>query len=379
MSHIRFQAPELPSLAEAQRYWQASEAVRWFSNGGPCLGELVSRIEEYVGRGLHAVPVSSATIGLMVALRAVTPADEGRRRHVVVPSYTFAATAAIIHWAGFKPLFVDVDPVEWHADPESVETVLLEHDGDVAAAVLCATYGSAPSRATTDAWERLCTAHGVGLVVDSAAGFGSRDMAGDLLGTLGDLEVFSFHATKPFAIGEGGVVLTRDAGMADQVRRLCNFGFNDARLVEGQIGVNGKMDELHAALALCVLDRYDEIVAARQGYAQRLRETLEPRGFRFQRGGSTSAHQFLPMLCASREERDALIARAASCDIELRAYFADPLHTMPAFRDDALSDLKVTEDLASRIVCLPVYNAMPDSVLARLVEVCEAADEVGSS
>lgn len=368
MQHIRFQLPELPSLTDAQIYWSASEESRWFSNGGPTLALLVSRLEAYMGRGLHAIPVSSATAGLLVALRAV--AAPGSGRYVIVPSYTFAATAAIVRWAGFEPLFVDVDVDEWHTDPNSLAAALETHPKEIAAAVLCATYGSAPSLRVSADWTRLCADHGIGLVIDSAAGFGSRGQDGEPLGSLGDVEIFSFHATKPFAIGEGGVVFTSRADLADQIRRLCNFGFSERRLVEGSIGVNAKMDELHAALALCVLDRFDVILSARQRYAARLRESLAPSGYQFQWGGPTSAHQFLPMLCRSREARDALICRATEQNIEFRAYFSDPLHTMPAFAQDARQPLRVTENLAARVVCLPIFNMMEDDVIDRLVSVC---------
>ncbi|QWZ08140.1 aminotransferase class I/II-fold pyridoxal phosphate-dependent enzyme [Nocardioides panacis] len=368
MDQIRFQAPQLPTLDDAQKYWSASEQSQWFSNGGPCLKALEVRLADYVGESVEAVPVSSATAGLLIALRAV--AEPGVRKLVVVPSYTFAATAAIVHWAGFEPLFVDIDPEHWHVDPGGLADALRAHPDEVAAAVLCSTYGTAPPRTVVAEWERLCAEHSVPLVVDSAAGFGSRDEDGRPIGTAGDAEVFSFHATKPFAIGEGGVVMTKSSETAARLRRLANFGFSSARVVDGAIGLNGKMDELHAALALCVLDQLEGILERRRGYAEVLRLALEEQHFSFQTGNHSSAFQFLPMLCSSREERDALIARAAEQNIELRAYFGDPLHQMPAFGSSPRMPLPVTDDVAGRVVCLPIYNTMTDSTLQRLIAVC---------
>lgn len=368
---MRFQAPELPRLERVQKYWNAAEETRWFSNGGPCIALLSERLAAYVGGGVHAVPVSSATSGLLAALSVLV--ENMDREYVMLPSYTFAATGAIVRRAGFRPLYVDIDPANWHAHPDAVDQVLATSAPRIAAAVLCSTYGAAPSRGVVQHWERSCRTHEIPLVVDSAAGFGSRDASGSPLGRAGDAEVFSFHATKPFAIGEGGVVVTRSADVAERVKRWCNFGFNEMRVVDGEPGLNGKMDELHAAMALCVLDELEEIVAARRSFAEYLRVALASEGFQFQEGAESSAHQFLPMLCADRTARDSLIARAKGLHIELRAYFGDPLHTMPAFHSDLAADLTATTDLASRVVCLPIYNHMTSQLLDRVVDVCRKA------
>lgn len=368
---IRFQAPQLPDPDQFIPIWDRSRRAQWFSNGGPCVSELAIRLAEYVSDDVYVVPVSNATSALLATLKAVAPTATGT--HVLVPSYTFAATAAAIHWVGMTPIFVDVDPYSWHADPEAVSRAIKEHRSVLGAALLCSTYGAPPPSGMVEKWEWACEEAGIPLVVDSAAGFGSCRADGVPLGRTGDAEVFSFHATKPFAIGEGGAVVTRSRQIAQRVEQLANFGFSKARVVDEFIGLNFKLDELHAAVALSVLGTIDEIVRARQRHTAVLRQALEPRGFVFQADAETSAHQFLPMLCESSSRRDALIAAAEHRGVELRAYFSDPLHTMAAFRQTRVYQLPVTEDLAARVVCLPVHNEMTEEMLARIADACVAS------
>lgn len=112
------------------------------------------------------------------------------------------------------------------------------------------------------------------LLVDSAAGFGSIDEDGRPLGRQGAAELFSFHATKPLAVGEGGLLTTRDPTIAARITELSNFGFDKNRVVGGEPGINAKLDEWHSATALAALDRLDDVLAARSGHLAAMRESL---------------------------------------------------------------------------------------------------------
>ncbi|KRB43876.1 DegT/DnrJ/EryC1/StrS aminotransferase family protein [Terrabacter sp. Root181] len=362
---MRFQRPILPSLHEAQGYWQSAEREQWFSNDGQLVRQFGSKLGQFVGEDIHAVPVANATMGLLLALRASTQAPPGHA--VVLPSYTFAATGTVVKWAGYEPVFVDVDREHWHADPDSMREAL-EGTQKVAALMPCSTYGSAPPPEVVREWAALAEEFSLPLIVDSAAGFGSVDSEGVRLGRNGDAEVFSFHATKPFAIGEGGAVLTKDEELADRVRRLSNFGFGPDRVVEEEPGLNAKMDELHAALGLVVLETYLDVLKRRREYADTLIRDFATQGYAFQAGADSSARQFLPALSSSTNARNALLSRARSRHVELRTYFSDPLHQMPAFATAGRTGvpLPVTHELASRVICLPVYSQMDASVLARI-------------
>ena len=278
----------------------------------------------------------------MVALRALAGPPARPAVEVMVPSFTFAATAAAIAWAGYEPVFVDVDPDGWHLAPDALEAALASRKGAVAAVLACSTFGAPPPAATSAAWTRLADAAGVPLLVDSAAGFGSRDEELRPLGCQGHAELFSFHATKPFAVGEGGLLTTRDRGLAQRMSALANFGLDADRQVNGVPGLNAKMDEWHAATALAALDGFEDVLARR-----RRRLALEPLGFSFQAGAERAAGQFLPALATTPEMRERTLAEARAREVELRTYFDPPLHRMPGFAHHAVAGgLEVTDALA---------------------------------
>jgi dTDP-4-amino-4,6-dideoxygalactose transaminase len=370
---IPFLNPELPPLEAIDRYFELSRKAGWYSNEGPCYRLFVTRAQEFLGDGVSVVPLANCTLGLLLALHALAGRPDGLRTEVVVPSFTFPATAAAIEWAGFAPVFADVDLDSWHLDPEALEQALGERGERVAAVLACSTFGVPPTAHVTEAWERLAGKAGVPLLVDSAAGFGARDASGQRLGYQGDAEAFSFHATKPFAVGEGGAVVTRDTEFAERVRLLTNFGLGPERVVT-ETGLNAKLDEWHAAACLAALDRIDDVITARRRHAELMRDPLEQLGFVFQYGSEHSTWQFVPVLAPDTVARAATLARAAADGLEVRTYFDPPLHRMSAFASCArIGSLSVTESLAARVLSLPLANNFPAEARQRVVATLEAA------
>src|SRR3954447_23916575 len=141
---VAFQRPSLPPIAEIERYFELSRAEGWYSNSGPCHDLLVERSSAVLG-GRSVVPVASAGIGLIAALRALVPATADGARQVVLPSFTFAATAAAVVWCGLEPVFCDIEPEGWHLCPERLDEVLLRRRGRVAAVLACAAFGTPPA------------------------------------------------------------------------------------------------------------------------------------------------------------------------------------------------------------------------------------------
>jgi dTDP-4-amino-4,6-dideoxygalactose transaminase len=367
---IRFQAPQLPSVQNVATYFARADEIRWYSNRGPCHELLVERLEEFLG-GVRCVPVANATLGLMLGLRALVGVGGGRRREVLMPSFTFAATINAVLWAGLEPVFVDVEERSWHLDPTRLEHALAVRAGSVAAVLACSTFGVPPSAAHRAAWEGAARTVGVPLLVDSAAGFGATGDDGQMLGRQGDVEVFSFHATKPFAIGEGGIVTTTDDEIARRIMRLTNFGFEDG-LVDTDVGLNAKLSEWSAATALAVLDGYGEVLTHRRACAARMLAGLERHGYRGQSGTDGAAWQFVPVLAPSPAVRTAALETARRNNIEVRSYFSVPLHAMPAFASVPSADgLRCTDDLAERALSLPMANDLSvsdvDAIVAALV------------
>lgn len=352
---VAFQTPQLPPVAEVHRHFAASEAAGWFSNNGPCARLLAERLSARLG-GLHCVPVANGTLALMVALRAGGARAGGE---VLMPSLTFAAAGAAVRWAGLSPVFVDVDPEAWHMDPDALDAAI-EARGDRAVAILAAsTFGTPPSPVIRRRWEAAARTARVPLIVDSAAGLGAIAEDGMPLGGQGDVEIFSLHATKPFAIGEGGLVVTRHEAVAHAAACLANFGLCDG-VVTGAVGLNAKLAEWPAATGLAVLERFDDILAARRATAAAVLDAALPLGFSDQATGGERAWQFVPLAAPTPAVAENVAREAAAADIGVRLGRGFPLHRMPAFAAVERADaLHVTEDLAERLVLLPMANRLP--------------------
>ena len=367
-TRLRYQRPQHPPLSEVARYFEMSEAAHWYSNGGPCHELLVRRLETRLGNGAHVLPVGNGTLGLMVALAAVTQDMPATRDLVITPSYTFAAAISAILWTGRQPLLVDVDPHHWQLAEADLARALDRYGSRVAAVLGTSTFGCPPPDATLARWQELCRGARVPLVMDSAAAFGATLEDGRWLGTQGDVEVFSFHATKPFGTGEGGLISTRSAALRERMARLVNFGFGADRVVLDPLGMNAKLSELQSAVCLAVLDRLDDILAARRSRAAAIVSALMPLGFTFQAGAARSTWQSVPALAADAATREAVRARATANDVEVRAYFETPLHAHPPFADyPRASDLSVTNDLAARCLSLPMANDLSHDEIERVI------------
>jgi dTDP-4-amino-4,6-dideoxygalactose transaminase len=358
---IRFQRPSLPSTSHIDRYLDLSREERWFSNGGPCSRLLSERLADRVGA--YCVPVANGTLGLMAAIASIfeTARNSLGCSPALMPSFTFLATAQAVVWSGLEPRLMDVDPSHWHLDASRLEKVL--HDRtDFGAVVAVSAFGTPPQAETRIRWEGACASAGLPLIVDSAAGFGGVADDETPVGSQGDVEVVSFHATKPFAIGEGGAVFTRKRALYERVELAVNFGLGPDRSVDLPVGLNAKMSELHAATALAVLDEFESILASRRRSATRIRAAAGP-GITWQSGCELSTWQFVPVAFRDSQQREQVI-RSCRDRVQTRTYY-QPLHTMEPFRQTLVAggDLSRTEDLHARLLCLPMANDLDDSEL----------------
>jgi dTDP-4-amino-4,6-dideoxygalactose transaminase len=243
----------------------------------------------------------------------------------------------------------------------------------------CATFGVAPPTAQRTAWRASCERYGVPLLIDAAPGFGSLDEEGRRIGGLGDTEIFSFHATKPFAIGEGGAVVTADQELAERITRLINFGIDRGTRSSTEIGLNAKMSELHAATALAMLDRVDGVLARRRANAQRLQAAVADMPYTFQSGSSSSTWQIFQLLAPTPAVRERCVELAAGHGIEVRTMHAPALHRQPAFSRHARGALPVTDFLAERALALPMANTLPEHAFERIPALLRAAANGESS
>jgi dTDP-4-amino-4,6-dideoxygalactose transaminase len=361
MTSVPFLSPTFPPLEELAADYEAICRSGIFTNGGPKERGFAEALEDWVGHGVRFSLTSSATTALQLACAECFGRPGGL---VLLPSFTFAAGALALQWSGFAPFFIDIEGGSWQPRIADAATILASSRDEVAGVLLCSTFGVANDEVA--AWEQLCEHHGVPLVIDSAAGLGSEYASGERLGARGDCEVFSFHATKTLAVGEGGGIATRSPELHARLTRARNFGFDDARTVVA-LGTNAKMSELTAAIGLRQLGRLTARLNARRCALDRYRMMLEPRGYDFQPNAGRSAVPFVSVLAPTRAARDSFSRALTRNGVEHRDYYNPPLHQHPFFTSHRRSGrLDNTLDVAARVLSLPMFDGMDEAAFRRI-------------
>ena len=321
---------------------------------GPYVRRLERRAADYLGVR-HCVAVASCTAGLMLALRA-----SGLSGDVVLPSFTFSASAHAVAWNGLRPVFADIRPDDLLLDPEAVA----RSAGVRTSAILAThTYGTP---CDTEALGRLARRNGIRLFFDAAHAFGSR--RGDrMVGGFGDAEVFSLSPTKVLIAGEGGIIATNDDTLAERCRIGRDYG-NPGDYDTRFVGLNARMSELHAATALASFEDLEERIALRNQLAERYRKVLaDVPGIDFPavaEGDRSTYKDFTILVDAEQFGRDAAATAAALAaeGIQTRRYYSPPVHRQRAYRwvGPANGALPETDRAAARVLTLPLWTPMAD-------------------
>jgi dTDP-4-amino-4,6-dideoxygalactose transaminase len=347
---------------------EAIENSGIYSNYGPVNARFEAALTEQIFGGVGAcLTVNNATTGLMLAIREAATLSEGRR-YALMPSFTFAATAHAALWAGLTPLLCDIDPETWTACPEAEERLLRSHEGRVACIVPYACFGNGID---LQRYERIAHDEGVGVVVDAAASIGSLDQQGRGFGAgFPYALVYSMHVTKTFATSEAGVVHCGDRERLARLRAMGNFGFGAPR--EATLpGLNSKLSEVGALLAVAKLEGFDTVVSHRTALAAAYREQLP--GFGFQRAiGVRQAHQFMPVLLPDScpISRAAIITKLRSEGIGVGHYFSPHVAEQPYFaKTSVVGDLAVTRQVAARVLSLPMSDRMTFTEVSGICDV----------
>lgn len=348
-----------PNLVKAEAYIQYLNQIdnsRWYSNYGPLNSLFEGRvIREYFDSQGAAVTVNNATIGLMVS---IMNSKREKARYAIMPSFTFAATPLAAQWCGLEPYFIDVRPDNWCMDEALVEDVLQKVGDQVAIIVPYATFGTGMSLE----YYRNLYLRGFPVVVDAAASFGAIEERIHFGQGFPGPIVFSFHATKAFGIGEGGLVYCGDGETIATIRRLGNFGFESNR-ESTQMGLNSKMAEYTAAIALSTLNVFQEKTQKRQQifewYIDEFNNwKLFAKGWEIQSIRGKVPFQFFSSLCPSDELNVDYIQKLQRNRIEARTYFSPACHQQKQFRECPRTDLTVTECLSRRVLSLPLWEEM---------------------
>lgn len=360
-----------PNLGDRAALMQRIESLldrNWLTNDGPFVREFEQRVAERLGVR-HCVAMSNGTVALEIAIRA-----NGLTGEVIVPSYTFIATAHALQWQGVEPVFADLDPVTHNIDPDHVASLITPRTTGIIGVHLwgqpCDIEGLA----------RIADEHGLRLLFDASHAF-TCVHNGRPIGGFGNAEVFSFHATKFANCFEGGAVCTDDDDLARRMRLMRNFGFNGYDNV-AYIGTNGKMSEVCAAMGHTSLDAIAGFLAAnRENHAAYSRRIDAIPGLRVHPVGDPEQRNMQYVVvevdeAAAGLSRDEFIAVLFAENVRARRYFWPGCHRQEPYRGATESGglrLPNTDAVAARVFTLPTGTSMDASKIETIADVLEAA------
>lgn len=345
-----------PNIGNREAFLQRVGRIldnQWLTNNGPTVQEFEQHIAQYLGVR-HCVAMCNGTIALEIAIRAL-----GLEGEVIVPSWTFVATAHALYWQGITPVFADIDPSTHNLDPDAVRRMITPRTSGIIGVHL---WGRAAPVAELQA---IADEHGLKLMFDAAHAFGSS-YQGQTIGGFGACEVLSFHATKAFNTMEGGAVVTNDDELADTMRLMRNFGFKGYDNVIHP-GTNGKMIEVCAAMGLANLEQFDEIVEANRrnhaAYKEALAGIPSISLLEYDPDERNSHHYIVIEVdahCAAT--RDEIVAALQAENILARKYFWPGCHRMQPYCDlfpHAELLLPRTKMVGERVIVLPNGATLP--------------------
>jgi dTDP-4-amino-4,6-dideoxygalactose transaminase len=375
-----------PSITEREKAAVLEVLDSGWLTTGRRTKEFEARFGEAVG-SRHAIALNSATAGLHLALEAL---GVGPEHEVIVPTWTFAASAEVVAYLGARPILVDVDPVTLNATPEAIRAAVTPRTR----AVVVVHFGGRPM--AIEALVEVLAGTDVAIVEDAAHAFPSRvgGAEGQLAGTFGAAGVYSFYATKTITTGEGGMLVTEDDAIADRVRLMSLHGISrnawNRYTASGSwyyeiedVGYKYNMTDIAAALGLVQLSRAGELLETRRGLAAAYRSRLaatsavdlvelpsdEP-------DGSHAWHLFVVRLHLARLriDRGAVIDALKALGIGTSVHFI-PLHLHPYYRRQwgyGPGDLPIATREYERVLSLPIWPGMTDGDLDRVVAGLEA-------
>jgi dTDP-4-amino-4,6-dideoxygalactose transaminase len=336
---------------------------------GPEIAELEARLAAFCG-ARHAIVCASGTDALALAIMAlgVRAGDA-----ILVPAFTFAATAEVVPWLGAVPVFVDVSPDTFNLDPYSLEAgaYAARRAGLRPVGVIAVDLFGQP--ANYDAIHQFAQAHRLWVVADAAQSFGARQN-GCRVGTLAKVTATSFFPAKPLGCyGDGGAVFTDDPDLAEVIRSLCVHGQGEDKYDNVRIGMNARLDTLQAAILLAKLEVFAEELEARRRaaacYDALLAGLVMTPSLR--EGASSTWAQYT----IRAADRDALKKRLAAGGIPTAVYYPRPLHRQTAYRDFPVADdgCPIAERIATEVLSLPMHPYLDVTTQERIAGAVYAA------
>jgi dTDP-4-amino-4,6-dideoxygalactose transaminase len=355
--------PNMGEKLAFKEYVDRIYETKWLSNNGPLVQELEQKVA-YYHNVKHCIAMCNGTVALEIAIRALELKGE-----VIIPSYTFIATAHALHWQEITPVFADIDPVTHCLDAESVRKMITPKTTGIIGVHL---WGNA---APADELQQLADEYGLKLMFDAAHAFGCS-YKGQMIGNFGEAEVLSFHATKFFNTFEGGAVLTNNDELAEKMRLMRNFGFGGLDKVIYP-GTNGKMTEISAAMGLVNFNNLDDVIAHNEKiyrvYQEALADIPNLNLYTFDEEQCNN-FQYIVMEVdeVSLVSRDQIVDALHAENVLARKYFWPGCHSMMPYKElfpHAELLLPVTIEVSKKVIVLPSGRNVTEDQVEVIVDV----------
>jgi len=362
-----------PNMGDREKFLQYANEIfdrRWFSNNGPCVKELEKKLSDHLGVK-HCIVMCNGTIALEIAIRAL-----GLKGEVIVPSYTFVATAHALQWQEITPVFADIDPNTHTLDPEAVRGMITPRTTGIVGVHL---WGRP---CNVEALQAVADEYGLQLMFDAAHAFSCTHNS-KMIANFGRCEVFSFHATKFFNTFEGGMVATNDDDLAKQLRLMQNFGFSGADNVIYP-GTNGKMTELSAAMGLTGLNSLEEFLEVNKKHYLNYKQGIAAiSGLNIVEYDEAERNNYQYIVIEVSDDfplsRDQLVDILQAENILARKYFWPGCHNMEPYRSlypHAGLMLPETKKVAEQVIVLPTGTAMDESSIKFIVKLLKTLADI---
>jgi len=365
-----------PNIGSRKKFLQYANEIfdqKWFSNNGPTVQELEKQLSEHL-QVKHCIAMCNGTIALEIAIRAL-----GLKGEVIVPSYTFVATAHALQWQEITPIFADINPETHTLDPKAVQRMITPRTTGIIGVHL---WGRP---CDVEGLQQVADDHGLQLMFDAAHAF-SCSYQGKMLANFGRCEVFSFHATKFFNTFEGGMVATNDDDLAKQIRLMQNFGFAGTDNVIYP-GTNGKMNEMSAAMGLTGLESLEDFLAInKQNYLHYKKGIDVIKGLTIVEYNEAEKNNFQYIVIEVDDNfpfsRDQLVDVLQAENILARKYFWPGCHKMEPYRSlypHTEHMLTNTRIVADRVAVLPTGTGMDEESIVVIIKLLTVLANTTSS
>jgi len=354
MSRINVTKSLLPDRTLFYEYLDKILDSGWLTNRGDFVRQLEDELSDYLSIR-NVVLVNNGTSGLQVAIKALNL--QGR---IISSPFTFIATASAAKWEGLDVDFADIEPETFTISVPDAEAKLT----DTTSAIMPVhVYGNPCDVEAIDAFAKSNQMYAI---YDAAHAFGVKYKGASVL-RWGDISVLSFHATKVFHTIEGGALVTEDDGLCAELRKIINFGITGPESIE-RLGINAKMNEIQAAMGLCLLRQMDSVISRRQEIAEIYELFLSGHvDFQKMRDGATQNYGYFPIRLRSESEVRDIQRVLNEKEIYPRRYFYPSLDSLKFLESE--SYCSTARDTADRILCLPIYPELSNNDCKKVAKI----------